>query len=119
MMGYSPKLTPAEQGRIVGQAWEELPTPRPSLSLEVVLENQKDSMFFNLGPHPPRLWPEDIDLLHELWLRLSAREPGAKLRHRDVVGVALRRLEADLGSPRAEEVAAQVLRESHGDGMPS
>ena len=31
----------------------------------------RPSMYVNLGPHPPRLWPEDIDLVHELWLQLS------------------------------------------------
>ena len=85
VMGLSPKLTPSEQGAQVGEYWEKLPEPRPSLSLELVLENQKDVVFFNLGPHPPRLWPEDIDLVHRLWLELSARGPGAKLHHRDVL----------------------------------
>ncbi len=50
-MGLSPKLTPSEQGAQVGEYWEKLPEPRPSLSLELVLENQKDVVFFNLGPH--------------------------------------------------------------------
>src|SRR5581483_8913096 len=68
VMGLSPKLTPAEQGAEVGKFWERLPEPRPSLSLEIVLENQQDTVFFNLGPHPPRLWPEDIQLAHEIWL---------------------------------------------------
>ena len=51
--GLSPNLTPAEQGRRVGVAWEELPQPRPSLSLEVVMPDPNESMYFNLGPHPP------------------------------------------------------------------
>src|SRR5215472_4872245 len=110
-MGLSPKLTPSEQGAQVGRYWEQLPEPRPSLSLEIVLENQKDTVFFNLGPHPPRLWPEDIELAHRLWLKLSTMGPGAKLHHRDVVGVALRRMEAELQSDRAEQVVADVLRE--------
>jgi amino acid transporter len=112
VMGYSPKMPPAEQGRLVGAAWERLPAPRPSLSLEIVLENQKDSVFFNLGPHPPRLWPEDIELLHQLWLELSAAGPGHKLRHRDVVGVALRRLAGDLHSTRSQDVLTDVLAEA-------
>jgi amino acid transporter len=74
VMGLSPKLTPSEQGTQVGYYWEKLPEPRPSLSLEIVLENQRDVVFFNLGPHPPRLWPEDIDLAHRLWLELRDRK---------------------------------------------
>jgi hypothetical protein len=58
-----------------------------------------------LGPHPPRLWPEDVDRLHELWLRLSDNEGvGAKLHHRDIVGVALRRLARDLSVGEREQV---------------
>jgi amino acid transporter len=121
VMGLSPKLTPSEQGAAVGYHWEQLPEPRPSLSLEIVLENQKDTVFFNLGPHPPRLWPEDIDLAHRLWLELSARGPGAKLHHRDIIGVALRRMSAELHSDRSAEVVGDVLREvsnGHGNAEP-
>ena len=114
VMGLSPKLTPSEQGAQVGEYWEKLPEPRPSISLELVLENQKDVVFLNLGPHPPRLWPEDIDLVHRLWLQLSARGPGSKLHHRDVLGVALRRMAAELESPRAPEVVEDIIREVAG-----
>ena len=31
----------------------------------------RPSVYVNLGPHPPRLWPEDLDRAHELWLRLT------------------------------------------------
>jgi amino acid transporter/nucleotide-binding universal stress UspA family protein len=111
VMGLSPKLTPSEQGAQVGVYWESLPEPRPSISLEIVLDNQKDVVFFNLGPHPPRLWPEDIELAHKLWLDLSSRGPGARLHHRDVIGVALRRMNAELHSPRAQEVLDDIIRE--------
>jgi hypothetical protein len=87
-----------------------------------VLENQKDVVFFNLGPHPPRLWPEDIDLVHRLWLELSAHGPGSKLHHRDVLGVALRRMAAELHSSRAPEVVEDISREaaaSNRDSDPS
>ena len=111
VMGLSPKLTPSEQGAQVGYYWEQLPEPRPSLSLEIVLENQKDTVFFNLGPHPPRLWPEDLDLVHRLWLELSARGPGSKLHHRDIIGVALRRMNSELHSDLSSDVVNDVLRE--------
>jgi amino acid transporter len=121
VMGLSPKLTPSEQGAQVGYFWEQLPEPRPSLSLEIVLENMKDTVFLNLGPHPPRLWPEDIDLAHRLWLELSAKGMGAKLHHRDIIGVALRRMSAELHSELSPEVVADVLKEvinGHGSAEP-
>ena len=108
--GLSPLFAsnPAEQGKVVGEAWEQLEPPRPALSLEIVLPDPGKSVFFNLGPHPPRLWPEDIDLVHRLWLELSSRENGAKLHHRDVIGVALSRLEKQLHSEQASEVQADI-----------
>ena len=106
--GLSPKYDATILGKIVGEAWETLPQPRPSLSLEVVLGREK-SVFFNLGPHPPRLWPEDIDLVHQLWRDLSNRQFGAKLHHRDIVGVALQRLARDLGSSSEAEKVVQEL----------
>jgi amino acid transporter len=102
---------PAEQGKVIGEAWETLESPRPSLSLEIVLPDPNQSIFFNLGPHPPRLWPEDIDRVHRMWLELSARSGGAKLHHRDIVGVALNRLEQQLHSEQAHEVLRDIESE--------
>jgi hypothetical protein len=70
------------------------------------------STYFTLGPHPPRLWPEDIELVHDMWLTLSSPEiAGAKLHHRDVVGVALRRMKKDLESNAPQEVIADLNTE--------
>ena len=111
-MGLSAKMTPSEQAKAFGDAWERLPLPRPQLSLEILDEETGKQTYFNMGPHPPRLWPEDIDLLHRLWLSISDKGLGHKLHHRDVIRVALRRLEADLESPLAKEVLRQVRREA-------
>jgi hypothetical protein len=69
------------------------------------------SYFFDIGPHPPRLWPEDIDRAHRLWLKLTREKYGARLHHRDVVGVALKRLEKDLESAREKDVLRDFERE--------
>jgi hypothetical protein len=108
VMGLSPKLAPYEQGAEVGRYWEKLPEPRPSLSLELVLETQRDSVFFNLGPHPPRLWPEDIDLTHQIWLQLMDYGLGPNLHHRDVLGLALRHLKSELASGGAEGIVDEL-----------
>jgi hypothetical protein len=74
-------------------------------------------MYVNLGPHPPRLWPEDLDRLHEIWLRLT-QDLGSQLHHRDVVGVALRRLEREIAEGRGEDVLQDVkneMREPHAE----
>jgi hypothetical protein len=112
--GVSTKMSPAEQGRRVGEAWEKLPEPRPTLSLEIIDPATGESTYFNLGPHPPQLWPEDIELVHNLWLEMDEATKGAKFRHRDVIGVALRRLEAQLHSPQRESVIQDAMVEADG-----
>jgi len=115
VMGLSAKMTAAQQAKAFGDAWERLPPPRPQLSLEILDENTGKQMFFNLGPHPPRLWPEDVELLHKLWLKISAKGLGYKLHHRDVVRVALRRLESELDSPDERQILEQVKQEASDD----
>jgi amino acid transporter/nucleotide-binding universal stress UspA family protein len=92
--GVSARMDSEELARRIGLAWEKMPEPRHPFSLEVITPG-RPSTYVNLGPHPPRLWPEDLDRTHHLWLRLQDRL-GARLHHRDVVGLALRRLQKDL-----------------------
>lgn len=113
--GVSPRMDSQELARRIGLAWERLPERRHPFSLEIISPGRR-SVYVNLGPHPPRLWPEDLDRAHELWLELSAREGiGARLHHRDVVGVALRRLERDLKSERRDEVIEDLGKELRKD----
>ena len=92
--GVSARMDSEELARRIGRAWEKLPEPRHAFSLEIISPG-RSSIFVNLGPHPPRLWPEDIDLVHDMWLELSD-DFGSRLHHRDVIGVALRRMEREL-----------------------
>ena len=109
--GVSARMTSEELARRIGLAWESLPEPRHAFSLEVIRPG-RPSIFVNLGPHPPRLWPEDVDRLHELWLKLSENEDiGSKLHHRDIVGVALRRLARDLTQGEREQVIKDLGEE--------
>ncbi len=118
VMGLSAKMSPAQQAKAFGDAWELLPPPRPQLSLEILNEETGKREYFNLGPHPPRLWPEDLELLHRLWRKLSDKGLGHKLHHRDVVRVALRRLEADLESAEEADVLKEVTHEASEDRQP-
>ena len=96
-----------------------LPHPRPQLSLEIIEEETGKRTYFNLGPHPPRLWPEDMELLHSLWLELSEKGLGHKLHHRDVVRVALQRLQIDLRSQNEKAVIRDVKKETSEDRRPN
>jgi amino acid transporter len=109
--GVSEQMSSEELARQIGLAWEHLPQPRHAFSLEVIRPD-RPSMYVNLGPHPPRLWPEDMDRLHGIWLRLSEEQGiGAKLHHRDVVGIALRRLENDLTGADRDTVLQDLEKE--------
>jgi amino acid transporter len=106
--GVSPSMTSDELARRIGLAWENLPEPKHPFALEIITPD-RPSTFVNLGPHPPRLWPEDVDRLHNLWLKLSDDNMlGSKLHHRDVVGFALRQLETDLQGPDGSEVLKRL-----------
>jgi hypothetical protein len=118
--GVSARMDSEELARRIGRAWERLPEPRHAFSLEIITPN-RPSIFVNLGPHPPRLWPEDVDIVHEMWLELSEKHGGAKLHHRDVVGVALRRMQEQLNSAERDDVIKDIMEElSHRkpDGRP-
>ncbi len=100
--GVSPTMTSDELARRIGLAWERLPEPRHPFSLEIITPG-RPSTFANLGPHPPRLWPQDVDKVHSLWLDLSG-DLGSQLHHRDVVGFALQQLEQELQSPERTHI---------------
>ena len=81
--GASEKMELSELARRIGLAWEKMPEPRHPFSLEIISPG-RPTIYVNLGPHPPRLWPEDLDRLHQIWLRLSTgalRLEAASSRH--------------------------------------
>ncbi len=108
--GVSARMDSEELARRIGQAWEKLQEHRHPFSLEILTPGRA-SIFVNLGPHPPRLWPEDVDLVHSMWLELSEKYTGAKLHHRDIVGVALRRMHDQLELEDREAVVKDILEE--------
>jgi hypothetical protein len=118
VVGVSARMQSDELARRIGLAWEQSPEPRHAFSLEIT-NPDRPSSFVNLGPHPPRLWPEDVDRVHRIWLRLS-EDPGVgcKLHHRDVVGVALRRLEQDLEKRDPSDLARDLEQEMQREEEP-
>ncbi|MEO8098844.1 MAG: APC family permease [Acidobacteriota bacterium] len=113
--GVSARMTSEELATRIGLAWEGLPDPKHPFSLEVVSPDRK-SAFVDLGPHPPRLWPEDVALAHSIWLQLSGTNGlGSRLHHRDVVGVALLRLARDLEGKDRETVVNEMETELRKD----
>jgi hypothetical protein len=113
VVGVSARMASEELASRIGLAWERMPEPRHAFSLEIT-NPDRPSIYVNLGPHPPRLWPEDVDRLHRIWLQLCAQSGvGSRLHHRDVVGVALQRLEDDLESGRQGDILGSLEQEIH------
>ena len=54
-----------------------------------------------------------------MWLEVSDKYAGSKVHHRDIVGVALRRMQKDLQTNDREEVVGDILEElSHRKDTP-
>ena len=95
ILGRSDKLEVAEQARLIGLAWERLPAPRPQLTLEIVTPGNQQSVFF-LGPHTPHLTPNEVGLIHKLWLHYSDALAPEELHHHDIVHFALLELSHEM-----------------------
>jgi hypothetical protein len=116
--GISNKLTLDEQGKFTGDSWERLPEPRPRLTLEIYTP-EGGRHEFRLGPHMPRLRPEDTRLLHKIWLDVSARPELASIHHYHIVSMALERLDERLHGPDREKMLEMLKREvEKGDAPP-
>jgi hypothetical protein len=102
-LGLSSWRNVTEEARIAGLAWEALPEPRPQLRLEIYTPAGEAHIFY-LGPHAPRLTPNEIDLLHGIWLELCRELVPQELHHRDVVHYALEQLHHELSSSRRQEI---------------
>ena len=116
--GLSNKLTPDEQAKLTGDAWERLPEPRPRLTIEVHLPDG-GVREYPLGPHTPRLRPQDVELMHKLWLDVTADPKYAGAHHYHVVALALQELRRELTSDQRAEALAKLLDEMHSDDHPS
>lgn len=108
--GMSNKLTPDEQAKLTGDAWEHLPEPRPRLIMEVRLPGGL-AREYSLGPHLPRLRTQDLDLLHRIWLEVTTDPRFAGAHHYHVVAIALEELERELHSKDREQVLDRLWQE--------
>jgi amino acid transporter len=106
--GLSNKLSADEQAKLTGDAWERLSEPRPRLTLEVCAPDGSVREY-SLGPHTPRMRPQDVELMHKLWLDITADPKFAGAHHYHVVALALEELKRELST----EQRAQLLEKLH------
>jgi amino acid transporter/uncharacterized protein YejL (UPF0352 family) len=94
--GTSARVTMQEQARELGRSWEKLgERPRRRVLFKIIEPDDKEHVV-ELGAHAPPLTDEDVALVHKLWLQISNIPSRRRVHHRDVVRVALNRLERDL-----------------------
>ena len=112
--GLSSKMSEQEQARELGRAWERLPEkPRRQVWLRLLGSNNHEYSVY-LGAHAPDLTVEDVSLIHKIWLQISKVPARQRVRHRDVVRVALNRLERDLHGQ--SDVMLDFYKLEHKDG---
>jgi amino acid transporter len=111
--GLSNKLTSDEQAKLTGDAWERLPEPRPRLAMEVCAPDGTVREYA-LGPHTPRMRPQDVELMHKLWLDITADPKFAGAHHYHIVALALEELKRELTTHER----AQLLQKLHDEMNP-
>jgi amino acid transporter len=103
--GLSSSLTAEDQAFHMGQAWEALPEPKRQFNFFVISQNG-DSKVFYIGPHAPALGPDDVQLVHRLWLNMRRDPTAGDLHHSDIITYALTRLAGQYAREKAD-----ILRE--------
>ncbi len=114
--GSSSSLTAEEQAYHMGQAWEAMPEPKRQFNFCVVAPNGDIKVFY-IGPHAPSLSPEDVQLVHRLWLNMRRDPTAAELHHSDIITYALTRLAGQYA--REKQDILRDLRNCRGAASPT
>ncbi len=112
--GLSNKLTTDEQAKLTGDAWERLPEPRPRLLVEIH-DPSGSVREYPLGPHTPQMRPQDLELMHKVWLDVTSDPRYAGAHHYHIVALALEELRRELNGDERAQVLAKLLDEMHRD----
>jgi amino acid transporter len=108
--GLSNKLTADEQAKLTGDAWERMPEPRPRICLEVYAADGTVREY-TIGPHTPRLRPQDVELMHKLWLNITTDPKFAGAHHYHIVALALEELQRELSTEQRSQLLQKLLEE--------
>jgi hypothetical protein len=108
--GLSNKLTSDEQAKLTGDAWERMSEPRPRVTLEVCSPDGTVREYA-IGPHNPRLRPQDVELMHKLWLNITTDPKFAGAHHYHIVALALDELHRELSTDQRAELLQKLQEE--------
>jgi amino acid transporter len=99
--GVSTKMIAEDQAYHLGQAWEALPEPKRQFNFYVIEPNGNFKVFY-IGPHAPNLSPDDVQLVHRLWLNMRRDPSVSDLHHSDIITYALTRLAGQYAREKVE-----------------
>jgi amino acid transporter len=99
--GVSSSMTAEDQAFYLGQAWEALPEPKRQFNFYVIGHDGEVKVFY-IGPHAPALSPEDVQLVHRLWLNMRRDPSMQELHHSDIITYALTHLAGQYAREKQE-----------------
>ncbi len=111
VLGDSAKFSASDQARLLGEAWERVEGSEQVATRLLAYKVGGGIQSFVLGPHAPTLTGEDLDLIHRMWLEAVA-EVGVDVHHRDVVRVALEKLQREINGGSRREAMALIARQA-------
>jgi len=99
--GVSTRMTAEDQAFHMGQAWEALPEPKRQFNFYVIGPDGAVKVFY-IGPHAPALSPDDVQLVHRLWVNMRRDPSVPDLHHSDIITYALTRLAGQYAREKLE-----------------
>ena len=99
--GASTRMTVQDQAFHMGQAWEALPAPKRQFNLYIIGPAGEVKVFY-IGPHAPALSPDDVQLVHRLWVNMRRDPSVPDLHHSDIITYALTRLAGQYAREKQE-----------------
>jgi hypothetical protein len=99
--GVSNSITAGEQAFHLGQAWEALPEPKRQFNFYVVDPSGEAKVYY-IGPHAPKLSPDDVQLVHRLWVNMRRDPSMQELHHSDIITYALTHLAGQYAREKQE-----------------
>ena len=111
VLGDSAKFSAADQARLLGHSWERVENSDKLRTQLITYKLSGEIQTYLLGAHAPTLTPDDLDLIHKLWLE-AAGEIGVDVHHRDVVRVALEKLRGDIEGGHRKDAMDRIRRQA-------
>jgi hypothetical protein len=99
--GVSNSITAEDQAFHLGLAWEALPEPKRQFNFYVVDPSGGAKVFY-IGPHAPKLSPDDVQLVHRLWVNMRRDPSMQELHHSDIITYALTHLAGQYAREKQE-----------------